>query len=80
MVRKTDLSAAIEAQLERLACREVMLVDVTGFGEVCFERGLEVIWCNATAALRSLVDLTDLAGDESSWSALQQRGRPASND
>jgi hypothetical protein len=76
MPRKESALTAIGAQLDRLACREVMLVDVTAYEEACFERGLDVIWCNATTALRSLTDLPDRCGDDATWIALRQRGRP----
>ncbi|MHC4472101.1 MAG: hypothetical protein ACYTDY_10320 [Planctomycetota bacterium] len=65
----------LEAELGRVACSEVRLVEVTKERDAAFERGLDVIWCDAEAARRALFVLPSHAGDDATWLALQLIGR-----
>jgi hypothetical protein len=68
--------ASIQAELERLGCREVCLSHVGVDGQVVFVRREEAITCTYAMARHTLLRLTSFCGDEEVWDALKKLGSP----
>jgi hypothetical protein len=68
--------AAIQAELDRLGCKEVCLSHVGVDGQVVFVRREEAITCSYAMARHTLLRLPSFGGDEEVWGALKKLGRP----
>ena len=65
------IAAFLEVELGRLDCRHVRLIEVTEEREATFERGPDVLRCDAEGARRTLFVLRNRAGDDITWLAIR---------